>query len=297
MIFDSLGLGELGIVLVLGILLLDPKRLGSVLRQVAQFRKKVTQIQNQVRTQMNTLVLEDEIREKHKSPSEMQATLRQWSKDQIRNLTAEERHSKGVTLTNAILAWDVFQNATSLCAFVGKHDEIDTQTLIEAALKAGKIVYLPYVAHQREANQPVASNLEFCAIRDFHRDLSEGELGILEPKAHLRLAQGNPNGLTDIADGGNPEALVKAMTQQALHADLTLVPGLCFDAFGGRIGRGKGYYDRHLALAHTYTLALAFEAQVHAKKLPLAAHDITLDALVTESRFLLFNEPGMRLKA
>lgn len=267
MIIDSLGLGELGVVALLGILLLDPKKLGSMLRQFGEFRRKLNQMQNQVRTQLNTLVLEDELREKTPSPHEQRKTLRQWSRNQVAALTAQERHDHSAIIVAALQAWPRFQTATSICAFVGRFDEVDTEALLQVALDAGKTLYLPYV-HGNE--------IGFAVVKNLQRDLVEGVFGILEPRADLR---------SEPVD-----------TAAARQADLTLVPGVVFDAFGGRLGHGKGYYDRHLAQAKTYALGVAFEAQVHAKKLPLAAHDQILQGLVTESRFLLFADPNQAQK-
>jgi 5-formyltetrahydrofolate cyclo-ligase len=268
MIFDSLGLGELGVVAILGILLMDPKKLGSMVRQVAEFRRKVNQIQNQVRNQINTLVLDDEMKEKKSSIPDQKVLLRNWGKEQVEAFTAQQKHEKSKIITEAILSWPVFQQAQSLCAFVGRLDEVDTDSLLQAALKAGKTVYLPWIENKE---------MRFCRIRDLQTDLADGHFGILEPLASLR--QG-PNGSEE-------------MQAQARKADLTLVPGVTYDGFGGRIGHGKGYYDRHLAQAETFTLGVVYDSQIHTKKLPLEAHDRRVEAIVTESRFLLFSEPRL----
>jgi 5-formyltetrahydrofolate cyclo-ligase len=271
MIFDSLGLGELGVVAVLGVLLMDPKKLGSMLRQVAEFRRKVNQFQGQVRTQINALVLDDELKEKEKSIPEQKSVLRAWGKEQVQALTSLEKHAKSETLTQAILNWPFYQQADALCGFVGRLDEVDTDGILQAALKAGKAVYLPWIEK---------GEMRFCRVYNLQTDLSEGHFGILEPKPELR--QG-------------PDGSAEAQ-EMARKADLTLVPGVTFDAFGGRVGHGKGYYDRHLAQAETFTLGTTYDSQVHAKKLPLEAHDRRIEALVTESRFLLFSEPKPREK-
>ncbi|MDU9006332.1 5-formyltetrahydrofolate cyclo-ligase [Sedimentitalea todarodis] len=73
--------------------------------------------------------------------------------------------------------------------------------------------------------------------------------------------------------------------------EMLIVPLVAFDATGGRLGYGGGFYDRTLELlrARRATLAIgfAFDAQ-EAESLPLEATDQPLDFLVTESRVLSF---------
>ena len=67
--------------------------------------------------------------------------------------------------------------------------------------------------------------------------------------------------------------------------DFVLVPGVVFDARGGRIGRGAGYYDRLLARCRpgTRLVAAAFEVQV-VDEVPREPHDRRVDLVVSELR-------------
>ena len=61
-----------------------------------------------------------------------------------------------------------------------------------------------------------------------------------------------------------------------------LVPLLAFDAQGTRLGYGGGYYDRTLAaLKHVRAIGIAYAGQEIAS-LPRDAHDMALDAILTE---------------
>lgn len=64
-----------------------------------------------------------------------------------------------------------------------------------------------------------------------------------------------------------------------------VVPGRAFDLTGGRLGRGKGFYDRalHALGPHVITVGFCFEAQV-VPDIPCEPHDVRLDWLVTDER-------------
>lgn len=63
---------------------------------------------------------------------------------------------------------------------------------------------------------------------------------------------------------------------------LFLVPGIAFDEAGGRLGRGRGWYDRLLRrYARASRWGLAFALQV-VSGLPLDPWDVPMDAVVTE---------------
>lgn len=64
--------------------------------------------------------------------------------------------------------------------------------------------------------------------------------------------------------------------------DVLVIPGLAFDAAGGRLGWGKGYYDRTLGSARGLRVGFAFACQV-VSEVPRDASDITMDRVITEA--------------
>lgn len=66
---------------------------------------------------------------------------------------------------------------------------------------------------------------------------------------------------------------------------LILVPGLCFDEQGFRLGHGGGYYDRYLAGASGATVALCRDRLLF-PALPVESHDRPVDLILTETRCL-----------
>jgi 5-formyltetrahydrofolate cyclo-ligase len=69
--------------------------------------------------------------------------------------------------------------------------------------------------------------------------------------------------------------------------DLAMVPGVAFDERGGRLGHGKGYYDKLLENARPDCplVALAFECQIF-PEIPVGEHDIYMDKVITERRVI-----------
>lgn len=65
-------------------------------------------------------------------------------------------------------------------------------------------------------------------------------------------------------------------------ARIVLVPGLAFTAEGGRLGRGRGYYDRLLAGLPSKILrvGICFARQI-VPSLPAEAHDQPVDIVLT----------------
>jgi 5-formyltetrahydrofolate cyclo-ligase len=69
---------------------------------------------------------------------------------------------------------------------------------------------------------------------------------------------------------------------------LVITPGLGFDASGGRIGRGKGYYDQFFQSLKQNgqpfnTVAVCFSGQYFAEKgkIPMSEHDVAMDTIIT----------------
>ena len=73
-------------------------------------------------------------------------------------------------------------------------------------------------------------------------------------------------------------------TSRPAALDLIVVPGVAFDRRGGRLGQGKGFYDRLLTQVRPDTLlvAPAFECQIF-DSVPTLPHDRPVDRVVTET--------------
>ena len=170
-------------------------------------------------------------------------------------LPAEARAHAGATIVAALAAREDFRAAGAVLLTLAFRSEWETRPLFERGFAEGRTVCAPRV-------NPVTRMLETYAITDLQRDLMPGFRGIDEPLPHC------------------PPVALGAI-------DWVLVPGVAFDTQGHRIGYGGGYYDRLLPLLRSDArrIAGAFELQV-VEQVPAAAHDLRVDALVTERRTL-----------
>lgn len=144
--------------------------------------------------------------------------------------------------------------AATVMLFASFRSEVDTGPLVAACLERGIAVALPRVLGPRL--------LEAVLVTDPATDLAPGTWGIPEPRAGLPVVA--PDGL-----------------------DVVFVPGAAFSAAGARCGYGGGYYDAYLPrlAPGTPRIAIAFDVQV-LEAVPCEAHDLTMDAIVTESRVI-----------
>jgi 5-formyltetrahydrofolate cyclo-ligase len=77
-----------------------------------------------------------------------------------------------------------------------------------------------------------------------------------------------------------------------LVPDFLLVPLLAFDAAGGRLGYGGGFYDRTLAtLPGRFRLGCAFATQ-QVDAVPVGPYDVRLDAVATEGGIIRCGDDG-----
>jgi 5-formyltetrahydrofolate cyclo-ligase len=185
--------------------------------------------------------------------AEQKAALRARLRAELRTLAAEARASASAELCARVRASAAWQNARAVLLFFPVASEPDISPLLADALAAGKLLALPRF-------DPAANDYVPARVIDPVRELATGPFQVREPVAACPVAPLN-------------------------RLDLTLVPGLGFDARGQRLGRGKGHYDRLLAGFTGMKIGVAFDFQIVAE-VPREPHDIALDAVVAPTRWL-----------
>jgi len=65
--------------------------------------------------------------------------------------------------------------------------------------------------------------------------------------------------------------------------ELIVTPGVAYDRYGNRVGRGKGYYDRLLADTRAVKIGIGYDFQL-VDEIEADDHDVKVDIIITESR-------------
>ena len=164
----------------------------------------------------------------------------------------EDRVRKSNSICQKVLETEEFKKAKIIACYMSLPTEVDTKLLIEESIKYGKTVVLPKVNGQE---------LEFYIIKDLdNNDFEKSKIGVEEPNpfCHEKL---------DIR-----------------LIDLVIVPGICFDIEGNRIGFGKGYYDRLLnKIKNIVSIGICFREQiVQEKVIPVNSFDKKVDLVISD---------------
>ena len=192
--------------------------------------------------------------------------MKKHFRQRLRKILAEIPESQaGIQSAHAcqrLIELPEYQRAQIMMVFLSLPGEIDTTALVLKAWQDHKRILAPQVSWEQRRMIPIE-------IRSLTHDLTTTGMGLREP------ASGEPM----------PPSLI----------DLVIVPGLGFDVYGNRLGRGRGFFDRFLANPQFRGLAcgLAFEQQF-VEELPSGPLDRPVDLLVTDEKVRRFKSEDRR---
>lgn len=167
------------------------------------------------------------------------------------SMTHEEHLEFDTKIINTVSSLISFRHADIILLYAPIKSEIDVMPIVSLALERGKRVAFPRCNMEERT-------MKFHFIESLD-DLEIGAYGIREPKEHMPTY--------------DPE--------ETKGVAICFVPGLAFDAYGYRLGYGKGYYDKFMNVFHGSTIGVAYTSQIlHA--LPKGKFDKHCDALITE---------------
>lgn len=173
------------------------------------------------------------------------------------SLSTRERREKSARIWEMLKQEAVFQKAQIVLVYMDYRSEVMTTELVRELLSVReKRVFAPKVE---------GMDIRFYEVESMD-DLTDGYQGIREPSAA-------------------GEKLFTEEMSKELDC-LILVPGAVFDRERGRMGYGKGFYDRYLAaFPGLISAALAFDCQI-ARKVPVEEHDKRPDMIITETEII-----------
>ena len=182
------------------------------------------------------------------------ATVRQEILARRDALDPEAVQCKSALIAGNLERLEEYPNAAAVLFYLSKNNEVQTDGMITAAYRSGKKVYVPVTG---------PGELKISELPGLDIEFDLGPYGIREPT----------------------QKFLKFVSPAVL--DLVILPGVAFDARGGRVGYGKGYFDRLLGRlsANAVRVGVAYEFQV-LETVPQSGTDITVQKIVTENSIL-----------
>lgn len=183
--------------------------------------------------------------------------LRQRMRAVVAGLSPEEISARSLRACHLLFEQPEYIKAEVVMVFLSLPTEVDTMPLVLRAWQDRKRVVAPRVNWNQRRMQAVE-------IRSLADDVAVSTMGIREPTAGESVASS--------------------------RIDFVVVPGLGFDEFGNRLGRGRGFYDRFLSNPEFTGVACAFSFEVQVTpNIPTEPLDRHVDMLVTDETVRRFH--------
>ncbi|MBB5218060.1 5-formyltetrahydrofolate cyclo-ligase [Treponema rectale] len=204
--------------------------------------------------------------------AELKKTLRKKSKAAVAQLTEKEKSEKSTAACSFFLESSLYKSSDVILSYAALKSEISTD-LINAACSES----LRKIAFPRVHENSTSMDFYFWDSRLKEEAFVRGSFGIMEPEEneHFILAGDSFSAQTNVT---------------------MIVPGLAFDKSGGRLGKGKGFYDRYIARlckmlevssSSLFLLGMCFDCQV-CNCIPSEEHDVKMNGILTESGIVIF---------
>ncbi|KAL8858515.1 MAG: hypothetical protein Q9178_005013 [Gyalolechia marmorata] len=224
--------------------------------------------------------------------------LRRHIRQKLSHLSEQSIQAQSHAAKEALVSLPEYQAARRISVYLSMpKGELSTRSIVTEALRDGKEVYVPYIFNftppTTESPTSVMDMVALHSQEDFE-GLHQDSWGIPTPSessiAHRKccLGQQHPQ-----------QAGVEKSEDESENLELVIMPGVAFDLKLGRLGHGKGYYDRFLTQYQRllgkvpgpekqmpFLVGLALEEQVlpEGQEVPTDASDWRLDALIAGSK-------------
>ena len=178
------------------------------------------------------------------------ASLRRQALDWLASLSPQARATGDQALFRRFLALPQVASARTILLYHGMDTEPDTVRLLPPLWELGKRVCLP-------------------------RTGSGGEMDFADISAGLHVAR-----------YGIPEPDGSLPALEPGREDVIIVPAVCCDRSGARLGQGGGYYDRYLARYPDAVTVCLCRERLLSEKVPVEWNDVRPGYVITEERII-----------
>ncbi len=178
------------------------------------------------------------------------ARIRETVLEQRLAISDDVRREADAAMMRRFLSLATFRFADVILLYAPIKGEPDVLLICDEARKAGKRLAFPRC-------HPESCTMTYGIVSS-PDELVSGTYGILEP----------------------PESAERYLPSLEKH-DICLVPAVCFDRTGYRIGYGKGYYDRFLSGFGGTTIGFIMHRFL-SDSLPRGRYDKAVDLIITE---------------
>ena len=182
--------------------------------------------------------------------------LRKWAKERRKSYSKDEVETLSLYIINRLLNLPIWEKTTyHVFLPILKQNEVNTEGLLSILQGKDKRIVLP--------KAQLDGSLTHYLLED-QTKLAENHWGILEPTSGLTI--------------------------EANHIDVVFVPLLIGDLNGGRVGYGKGYYDRFLADCRPDVITVGLSLLEPVESIDdLEPHDHSLHWLITPTTDFQFS--------
>ena len=182
------------------------------------------------------------------------AAIRQEFREKRRRLSLEQLNEHGLAVRSCLLNAQLAMQTKLVAGYLGDDGELDLQATFEYLWSQAVEISVPKIQDR---------SMYFVRHRK-DESMTTNRFGIAEPQS-----------------------------DQIVEIDkhcVVLFPGVAFSYSGQRLGRGGGYYDRYFTEHEAMVkIGVAHSLQL-VDELPSHAHDVKLDAVVSEQGWAYANQ-------
>lgn len=180
------------------------------------------------------------------------SALRSALRQRRNSLSSTQQVAAAQALRQTVPTLPHWADAQRIALYLASDGEIGTSVLADIARSQGKQLFLPVLT-------------------------SESGLAFARWETDMTLSLNRYN---------IPEPPVGAERCPAAELDMIFLPVVAWDAHGGRLGMGGGYYDRTLAGVVGPVLVGLAHASQEVEQIPRESWDIVLDYVATDARLI-----------